>query len=93
MTQTYYAVNAEQHLNAAQKVLDQHVTSSATGRCVACGSLGPCWRREGAVAIFSRTLRLPLRRPGASRPALINARRVVPSGLPLASQECRGVEA
>lgn len=73
---TYYSVIAGQQLRQAQAVLDLHVTSSATGRCVECGTLGPCWRRENAVVVFSRTLRLPVRRPGASQPALINARRV-----------------
>lgn len=81
---TYYAVSAAGLLNHAQQVLDTHVTSSATGRCLACDSPGPCWRREGAVAIFSRSLRLPARRPGASRPELINARRVTDRPLPLA---------
>lgn len=70
---TYYATSAERQLSEAQGILDTHVTSSATGRCLACGSLGPCWRRESAVAIFSRSLRLPTRRPGASNPELINA--------------------
>jgi hypothetical protein len=61
---TYYAISAEQLLIEAQAVLDEHVTSSGTGRCLACDSAGPCWRREGAVAIFSRSLRLPVRQPG-----------------------------
>ena len=73
---TYYAISAEQCLIEAQAILDEHVTSSGTGHCLACGSPAPCWRRESAVAIFSRSLRLPIRRPGASRPELINARRV-----------------
>jgi len=73
---TYYAVSAESQLGDAQKIIDTHVTSSASGRCLACGSPGPCWRRESAVAIFSRSLRLPVRRRGASRPELINARRL-----------------
>lgn len=73
---TYYAISADRLLSRAQAVLDEHVTSSATGRCLACESAGPCWRRESAVAIFSRSLRLPVRRPGASRPELLNARRV-----------------
>jgi hypothetical protein len=60
----------------AQRTLDSHITSSATGRCLACGSFGPCVRRESAVQVFSRTLRLPLRRPGATRPELVGARRV-----------------
>jgi hypothetical protein len=78
---TYYAASSAQQLSAAQTTLDTHVTSSATGRCLACGSQGPCWRRERAVAVFSRSLRLPLRRAGASRPELINARPVRPNRL------------
>lgn len=72
-TTTYYSASAVRQLLAAQNTLDEHVTSSADGRCRACGSLGPCWRREGAVAVFSRSVRLPVRRPGASHPELINA--------------------
>jgi hypothetical protein len=83
-TTVYYAICAEQQLREAQTTLDEHVTSSATGRCLACGSQGPCWRRENAVVIFSRTLRLPMRRPGASRPELLNARRVPAPRRPLA---------
>lgn len=88
---TYYAVSAEQLLSQAQTTLDEHVTSSATGRCLACDSPGPCWRRESAVVIFSRSLRLPVRQPGASRPELVGARRVPVAvsgrGLPVA--RCR----
>lgn len=73
---TYYATSAAQQLDEAQRILDVHVTSSGTGRCLECGTPGPCWRRESAVAIFSRSLRLPIRRPGFSQPELINAQRV-----------------
>lgn len=69
----YYRKSADHLLSEAQATLDEHVTSSATGRCLACDSMGPCWRRESAVAIFSRTLRLPARRPGATRPGLVGA--------------------
>lgn len=78
--QTYYATSAEEQLSRAQATLDEHVTSSATGRCLACGSLGPCWRRENAVVVFSRTLRLPTRQPGATHPELVGAVRI---GAPL----------
>ena len=78
-TATYYATSAVEQLRRAHATLDEHATSSATGRCQACGSSGPCWRREGAVAIFSRSLRLPVRKPGASLPEFIDARRV-PAG-------------
>jgi hypothetical protein len=81
---TYYAASAEEQLTTAQATLDEHVTSSATGRCLACDTPGPCWRRENAVVIFSRTLRLPVRSPGASRPELIGAKRIGQPRLSLA---------
>jgi hypothetical protein len=79
---TYYTMTAEDQLAQAQLTLDSHSTSSATGRCLVCGTLGPCWRRESAVSIFSRTLRLSRRQPGATRPELVGARRV--GGVPRA---------
>jgi hypothetical protein len=78
---TYYSIAAKELLRAAQATLDEHVTSSATGRCLACGSPGPCWQRENAVVAFSRTLRLPTRQPGATRPELVGAVRVGAPGL------------
>ena len=51
---TYYAATAAERLAEAQRTLDTHITSSATGRCLACGTLGPCYKRENAVVIFSR---------------------------------------
>jgi hypothetical protein len=78
---TYYGTSAEEQLANAQGVLDAHITSSATGRCLACGTPGPCWQRETAASIFSRSLRLPRRTPGATRPELIGARRVGASRL------------
>jgi len=78
---TYYAMTADEQLAAAQRVLDAHITSSATGRCLQCGSLGPCYKRENAVVIFSRTLRLPRRQPMATRPELVGARQVGGAGL------------
>ena len=63
---TYHATTADEQLAQAQRTLDTHVTSSATGRCLACGAPGPCYKRETAVVIFSRTVRLPRRQPGAT---------------------------
>lgn len=83
-TGTYYAASAGRQLSEAQRVPDTHVTSSATGRCLGCGTLGPCWRRENAAVVFSRARRLPVRQPGASQPELINARRIPTVRLPLA---------
>ena len=75
-TRTIYAGEAEQ-LAIAQEVLAEHVTSSATGLCLKCGVLGPCYRRETATVVFSRFLRLPRRTPGLTRPQLVGARRVI----------------
>jgi hypothetical protein len=68
---TYYAVTADAQLAEAQRLLDTHATSSAHGRCIECGTPGPCPKRETAVVIFSRTLRLPRRQPGATQPEAI----------------------
>jgi hypothetical protein len=73
---TYYAITAEQRLAEAQRTLDRHITSSATGRCTECGRLGPCPDREAAALVFFGSLRLPRRRPGTTQPELITARRV-----------------
>ncbi len=80
---TYYGSEAAQ-LAEAQRTLDTHVTSSATGRCIECGTLGPCRLRENAVETWSRAVyRLPRRRPGATRPELIGARHMSTGGAPL----------
>jgi hypothetical protein len=73
---TYYGVTADDQLTEAQRTLDTHVTSNANGRCIECGAYGPCLKRETAAVIFSHTLRLPRRRPGATRPELVGARRL-----------------
>jgi len=75
-TTTYYAMTAEARLAWSQRVLDMHVTSSASGRCIECGQHAPCPERERAAVVFFRARRLPLRRPGATRPELVSARRV-----------------
>jgi hypothetical protein len=72
---TTYRGEADQ-LAIAQDVLNRHAMSSATGLCLVCGVPGPCWRRETAVVVFSRFVRLPRRVPGLTRPELIGARRV-----------------
>ncbi len=72
---TYYATTAEERLAEAQRILDTHITSSATGLCLACSRPGPCPERKRAAVVFFRA-RLPLRRPGATRPELVSARRV-----------------
>jgi hypothetical protein len=66
----------EDQLTEAQHIIDRHVTSSADGRCLECQVTAPCPVREMAVAIFSRSSRLPRRVPGATRPELVGARRI-----------------
>ncbi len=66
----------QEQLDLAQYVLDQHVTSFADGRCRECGAPGPCLRRVTASSVFTRHHRLPRRVPGATRPELVNARRI-----------------
>jgi hypothetical protein len=63
-------------LARAQQVLDVHVMLLADGCCRACGTPLPCAARDGAAAVFIRHGRLPRRRPGASRPELVGARRI-----------------
>jgi len=72
----YLSAGAIDQLNAAQRALDEHVTSSATGYCLRCYLVGPCPTNEQAAATFTRYGRLPRRTPGATRPQLINARQL-----------------
>ncbi|WP_236647943.1 hypothetical protein [Micromonospora sicca] len=82
----YLSAAAGDQLTVAQQVLDDHVTSSASGYCLRCHLVGPCPTSEQAAATFARYGRLPRRTPGATRPELINARRLAvppdPSGAP-----------
>jgi len=50
----YPPATPDERLAEAQRTLETHVTSGATGRCLACGTPGPCDRRETAVEVFSR---------------------------------------
>lgn len=67
--------SAEQYRDA-QSVLDTHVTSTATHRCIACGAVGPCYLRDKAASTMFRYLWLPTRIPGATQPQRIKGRRV-----------------
>lgn len=73
---TDHGDTAGDQLAAASTVLRQHVTALETGRCVKCGSRGPCWRRENALVTFSRTLRLPSPALAASSLQSVDAARV-----------------
>ena len=65
----------------ARIVLQEHVILSANGLCAWCHVRGPCAEYQWAERAFRRSLRLPQRVPGASRPELINARSLTSRGL------------
>jgi hypothetical protein len=60
----------------AQIAIEQHCLSLATCTCRACGVAFPCAEYEKATNVFRKALSLPRRRPGASLPELLGARRV-----------------
>jgi hypothetical protein len=62
-------------IDNAQAALDRHAVSSSDGLCVECKILGPCPEHEAAAKVFARSLRLPQRRPGATHPELMGAKR------------------
>jgi hypothetical protein len=72
MTTTYHGGTQIDH---AQAMLDRHAVSSGDGLCVECKTLGPCAAHEAAVKVFALSARLPQRRPGATRPELLGAKR------------------
>lgn len=59
----------------AQHILDAHPVSAITDRCLCC-EVPDCSPRLVALRVLAAQGRLPCRRPGATRPELINARRV-----------------
>ncbi|MEJ3742802.1 hypothetical protein WEI85_05890 [Actinomycetes bacterium KLBMP 9797] len=69
-------------LAAAQQVLDEHTTLTATGRCRTCCIPGPCPWWEAATAAFAQTGQLPRRTPGRTHPELVGARRLAVPGVP-----------
>jgi hypothetical protein len=62
-------------VDRAQEVLEQHAVSSASGLCLACGVPGPCDEHVAATKVFTLSARLPRRRPGATHPELVGAKR------------------
>jgi hypothetical protein len=71
---TSYARKANDQLAQARGTLDKHITSSINGHCLGCGTPGPCYKRENAVVIFSRAVRLPPCPSGATQPDSVGAR-------------------
>lgn len=76
MPAVYLASTALQQLRAAQAALEQHIIASSTGCCLHCGHDWPCAAATDATRTFTRYGQLPRRTPGATRPELINARRL-----------------
>jgi hypothetical protein len=72
MATTYHGGTQIEH---AQATLDLHTVSSGDGLCTQCKVLGPCAPREAAAKLFTRSARLPRRRPGATRPESMVAKR------------------
>jgi hypothetical protein len=72
----YFATAAIHQLDQAQRLLDAHVMVLNSGTCRLCGTRNSCGYRDAASAIFARYRRLPRRRPGASQPEMVGARRV-----------------
>jgi hypothetical protein len=73
----YLSAAATAELTAAQRLLDDHAVSSVDGRCRRCLVEGPCDHRRTALRVFGRYGCLPRRWPGATRPDLVNVRRVL----------------
>jgi hypothetical protein len=62
-------------IDQAQAVLDRHAVSSGDGLCVQCQVVGPCAAHVAAAKMFMRSARLPRRRPMATRPESVGAKR------------------
>lgn len=52
-----FAGRPDDQLAEAQQVLDLHATSSADGRCLACGTIGPCHRKCAELHLMQRGIR------------------------------------
>jgi hypothetical protein len=70
---TSYAMTANDQLAQARRILDTHITSSINGQCLGCGTPGPCYKRENAVVVFSRAVRLSPCPSGAAQPDSVGA--------------------
>lgn len=76
-----YVSTARGPLENLQRVVDEHAISSANARCVVCDVEGPCEPRQKALGDLAKWHQLPRRRAGATRPELINARRLTGAGV------------
>jgi hypothetical protein len=73
-----YTSSSKMSFESIQEIVDVHAISSSNGRCVTCETKGPCGPRSDALEELARWHQLPRRRVGATRPELVNARRLLP---------------
>ncbi len=76
MPKVYLSADAREQVRVAQARLDEHPTSGATDLCLTCGVEAPCPQRRAALRLLGRYGRLPQRRPGATRPELLDRSRL-----------------
>jgi hypothetical protein len=67
VTTTYASAAVQQRLDQAHAELEQHLVSTPSGRCAACGGFEPCTVRDTLQRILTCHGRLPKRRPGLTR--------------------------
>jgi hypothetical protein len=66
----YLAANGQQ-LDQAQAELYEHLLGDAGGRCMGCGELAPCKRRNALTTTILGYGQLPKRQPGRTKAGLI----------------------
>jgi hypothetical protein len=71
-TTVYLGQAAQDQIQAAQLTIDAHVLDAATSRCQPCDRAWPCPPATQALATLNRYRQLPRRRPGATRPELLD---------------------
>jgi hypothetical protein len=70
-TTTYLSTYVLRKLERAQEELNRHLVSGADGRCLTCGEVEPCRRRELVGTVFAKYGRMPRREPGITREAAV----------------------
>jgi hypothetical protein len=71
-TTVYLGQAAQDQIHTAQLTIDAHVLNATTGRCLPCRTDWPCRPATEALTALDRYRRLPRRRPGATRPELLD---------------------
>jgi hypothetical protein len=77
-TVTVYSAAATRPLPDLLAVVDEHPVA-LNGVCIGCGTHG-CANRYGALHALAIGHHLPRRRPGATRPELVGAHRIILTG-------------